>query len=88
MPEVFFWIQRAVNNGSLAAQTKLKTLETEVRMMCGCCSNLAREGVTVKLCAQCKAVGYCSRDCQVKHWKMGHKVDCAKPEELKKCFDD
>ena len=28
-------------------------------------------------CGNCKAVHYCGRDCQVKHWKDGHKHACA-----------
>ena len=30
----------------------------------------------LKTCALCKAFSYCSKECQVKHWKAGHKVDC------------
>ena len=29
-------------------------------------------------CARCKVTSYCSKDCQVKHWKAGHSVDCKK----------
>jgi hypothetical protein len=28
-------------------------------------------------CAGCKSVAYCSKDCQVGHWKAGHKQECA-----------
>lgn len=30
-----------------------------------------------KSCSRCHTVGYCSRECQVAHWKA-HKVDCKK----------
>jgi hypothetical protein len=30
----------------------------------------------LKQCSWCKAVAYCSRDCQVAHWKAGHKEAC------------
>jgi hypothetical protein len=30
----------------------------------------------LKQCSRCKAVAYCSRDCQVAHWKAGHKEAC------------
>ena len=29
-----------------------------------------------KQCAKCKCVAYCSRACQVTHWRAGHKQDC------------
>ena len=31
-----------------------------------------------KKCSRCKALPYCSRECQQKHWKT-HKKDCKKP---------
>lgn len=30
-----------------------------------------------KRCSQCRAVAYCSRECQAAHWKKGHKKACA-----------
>ena len=38
---------------------------------CGC-----QEKEQLKACARCKAFHYCSKKCQVEHWKAGHKVDC------------
>jgi hypothetical protein len=32
----------------------------------------------LKVCAQCKTVAYCSRECQLAHWKAGHKAVCKK----------
>ncbi|XP_078601024.1 poly [ADP-ribose] polymerase tankyrase-2-like isoform X2 [Branchiostoma floridae x Branchiostoma japonicum] len=31
---------------------------------------------TLKLCAGCKLTRYCSRDCQIQHWTVGHKKCC------------
>lgn len=28
------------------------------------------------MCARCKKIGYCSRECQKKHWNSGHKNNC------------
>ena len=42
--------------------------------ICGNCGN--QEKNKLKVCARCKAFSYCSKECQVKHWKAGHKVDC------------
>ena len=30
----------------------------------------------LKICGNCQSFAYCSKECQVKHWKYGHKVDC------------
>ena len=35
-----------------------------------------------KTCSRCKAVNYCSRACQVDHWKT-HKLECQKPGSSK-----
>ena len=34
--------------------------------------------VKVQMCGRCKRVKYCSRACQSKHWKAGHKAQCAR----------
>ena len=31
---------------------------------------------TTKICAQCGTVSYCSKDCQLAHWKLSHKKAC------------
>jgi hypothetical protein len=31
--------------------------------------------VTTSTCMRCKSMGYCSRECQVKHWPV-HKMQC------------
>ena len=31
---------------------------------------------TMSRCARCKQTSYCSKECQVKHWKAGHKEEC------------
>ena len=28
-------------------------------------------------CSQCKHAHYCSKECQVTHWKAGHKAECS-----------
>eukprot|EP00058_Branchiostoma_floridae_P015539 XP_002601027.1 hypothetical protein BRAFLDRAFT_96937 [Branchiostoma floridae] len=34
----------------------------------------------LKLCAGCKLTRYCSRDCQIQHWSVGHKKCCGHDE--------
>jgi len=40
------------------------------------CANCGKDDVEMKLCSQCKKVGYCSRDCQRQHWVSVHKPEC------------
>jgi hypothetical protein len=43
--------------------------------VCFGCGTLAT--ATTKKCAKCSVAAYCSRDCQIKDWKMGrHKMAC------------
>ena len=44
-----------------------------------CCAHCAVQnlsGTSLKLCARCGIVSYCGRDCQIAHWKAGHKKSC------------
>jgi hypothetical protein len=43
---------------------------------CGKSAGGAGDAQKLMACARCKAFNYCSKECQVKHWKAGHKVDC------------
>jgi len=40
---------------------------------CAFCGKTASE--KLKMCSRCKMVSYCSRECQVEHWKV-HKKEC------------
>ena len=35
-----------------------------------------RSELTLTRCGRCKQANYCSEECQVKHWKAGHKEEC------------
>ena len=47
------------------------------------CAQCSRTLPAMKRCTQCRAVLYCSRECQAKHWAV-HKAACKKlPEDLR-----
>jgi hypothetical protein len=46
------------------------------KSQCANCNKVSQEDTQLKACARCKACHYCSKKCQVEHWKDGHKVDC------------
>ena len=43
---------------------------------CGYCGKGPDEESELRLCSRCKGVSYCSRTCQKRHWKRGHKDTC------------
>ena len=46
---------------------------------CAVCGVRPSPGSKHKLCGGCKAVVYCSKECQAKHWRQGgHKRECSK----------
>ena len=58
----------------------------KIRGFCGFCGSSFSTGVERKLCSGCRALCYCSRDCQKMHWnrkKDGHREDCKGAVELK-----
>lgn len=40
------------------------------------CANCHKKSDKLMMCGKCKQVKYCSRDCQVAHFKSGHKKVC------------
>lgn len=38
----------------------------------------------LKPCTGCWYVAYCSKECQLAHWKSGHKRECSELSEMKK----
>ncbi len=55
-------------------------------LQCSCCgetdSELAKLKKKLVLCANCKGVWYCGRECQKKAWKNGHNKSCGKTPDL------
>lgn len=56
------------------------------------CQQCGKEG-SLKLCGRCNEARYCSKQCQVAHWKLGHQQECRKagaavsaPAVCPKCF--
>ena len=38
-----------------------------------CCDNISAD---LKACSNCTIKFYCGKECQVSHWKSGHKMEC------------
>ena len=87
IPRVLFWARKAseyeprkvIANEPTKADA-IKVIEESERFVKQSCANCKRNAECfsekLKQCARCKAAWYCGRECQVKHWKDGHKTDC------------
>ena len=89
--EAFFWLEKAASQDCNPAKLALEQLRSnqvrasssdpptspsDARSTCGHCAAQASSGTSLKSCSGCGIVAYCGRDCQVAHWKAGHKKDC------------
>ena len=82
VPEALFWYRRSdkvrTPDGALSV---FAPLERAIRESCANCMLSLGHGSKM-CCVECKAAYYCDRDCQMAHWKAGHKKDCVR--KLKK----
>ena len=46
-----------------------------------CGAREGHQGAALSKCTRCKATSYCSKPCQLAHWRAGHKVQCVRLEE-------
>mmetsp|Transcript_4845 Transcript_4845/g.5900 ORF Transcript_4845/g.5900 Transcript_4845/m.5900 type:complete len:370 (-) Transcript_4845:133-1242(-) len=51
--------------------------KSQLRRLCAYCGIEEDPANPHKKCSRCKKQHYCSRDCQVAHWKGGHSKECA-----------
>ena len=84
IPEALFWFRRSKNmdyRDSSELDDIFSDMEQTLRICCDQChKKLSSEKPLC--CSECRAAYYCDRECQVAHWKVGHKKDCVK--KLKK----
>lgn len=52
------------------------------------CLTCKTSGVKLRKCSDCQKVYYCSRECQIKHWKSGHKDECRDLKEFYTVMED
>ena len=83
VPEALFWYRRSdvARNPVGDGHSVFVQMESAIRENCANCMLSLGHG-TKMCCVECKAAYYCDRDCQMAHWKAGHKKDCVR--KLKK----
>ena len=85
-PTVLAWLRKSRDQGYSDAREMLKKFESSEQRFCAKCGKDVQPGEKFKQCSKCKAQWYCSKECQVKAWKAGHKKDCKRTTVLK--FED
>jgi hypothetical protein len=66
------------NSSASGASTNKGTISQNQNI----CANCNKGAEKLLLCGKCKLVKYCSRDCQVAHFKSGHKKVCKAPASI------
>ena len=73
-----------LTTGELDALDSMVPDDVKARLrlrQCSFCARFQRVGEKkFQKCAKCQPVRYCGRDCQLKHWKAGHKKECGRKE--------
>ena len=86
IPKFLFCIRRA-QEGDPTVKTNdhvtelISMVENEAKSHCANC----RKEVgcaSLKRCVRCLGAWYCGKECQVQHWKSGHKLDCTERHQL------
>lgn len=61
----------------LAMAELKKVAKVELPAACAKCGAASKsDGGVLMRCARCESVGYCSKACQVAHWKVHRKEGC------------
>lgn len=64
---------------TLCGECQVKRPRGRLIRSCSFCHNV---DIPLRQCAGCKFVAYCSKECQRRHWKGGHKRLCANMKSL------
>jgi TPR repeat protein len=78
------WWLKAALEGHKGAIQHLQTLDqqegktTPTLPCCAACGTHETTRCPLKSCNRCHTAQYCNRDCQMTHWKDGHKRECTR----------
>ena len=82
IPVALYLLRKGADNGDSKAIAMERSFVAHYQKHCANndCANRSKAAKPEKLkqCVQCKALCYCCKECQVQHWKDGHKIDCVK----------
>jgi len=86
IPKALFWARKALKIDATVKTNDhvtelISMVENEAKSHCANCRKEA-EGSSFKRCVRCLGAWYCGKECQVQHWKNGHKIDCTERHQL------
>jgi TPR repeat protein len=76
-----WWLKAALqeNEGAIENLNRLDKQEGKTTPTLPCCATCGIPKTTrrpLNACSQCHTTHYCNRECQMTHWKAGHKRVC------------
>ena len=72
-----------------SVRSKSGLMTADAILGCTFCGKTPEAGSKeLQKCSKCQAVWYCSKECQTKHWKGGHKAMCSFPKAKHPTFID
>jgi len=75
IPRAAYFFNKAAKLGNEKAARCIQEIRSDYSGHCAAC-NKRGAGIKFSHCARCKVIHYCSKECQIIHWKRGHKIDC------------
>ncbi len=84
IPMLLFWGRRALEGTVPMKEDIMKLIsnvEDKAKSHCANCRTEAGSS-SFQRCVRCLGAWYCGKECQVQHWKAGHKIDCIKRKKL------
>lgn len=78
-PRAYHWFKQAAKLGDVSGASTASQIEANYKHQCAQCEKSAL-AAKLSRCAKCHLYHYCSRSCQVAHWKAGHSKDCVKAD--------
>ncbi|KAL9190114.1 hypothetical protein ACHAXT_007325 [Thalassiosira profunda] len=78
--EVLFHMKARAESPSFKKFVEKEEKRTKL-LVCGHCGKREEGMKQFKVCPRCMDTPYCSRDCQAKAWKSGHKKVCGKSKK-------
>jgi TPR repeat protein len=84
IPEATFWFETA--EASMKAHGR-EFEKIEFRPFSHC-EHCVKPCDRIMKCSRCRGAGYCSKECQKVHWKLGHKIDCTAIDKYRKILQE